>query len=540
MISKLLTSESKTVTGAAIIIGLATLASRCIGIIRDRVFAHYFGAGPIMDAYYASFKIPDLIYNLLIVGALTAGFIPTFTKLLNTDKTKEIAWKLANNIINIVGITLFVLSSLGIIFTTPLTHLLFQGFDSETSNLAINFTRIMFISPFLLGISMVFGGVLQSLRQFFIYSLAPVFYNLGIILGVLALTPMMGPMGLAWGVVLGTLLHVFVQTIGVYKNGYRWQWILDLKDPNTRLIGKLMLPRTLGLAIHQINTIVITILATLLSAGSVTIYNFADNLHAVPTGLIAIPFALAVFPVLSQIATQKNKDVFVEKVSETTRKILFLIIPVMVAILLLRAQIVRVILGSGAFDWNATIATANTLAFFAFGLIAQALIPLYARAFFALSNSKTPFLISIATEIVTIICCLFFMGRFGVAGLALGSSIGSILNITLLIIYLRRTLGGIDGYAIMTFIYKVSTAALAMGLAIYFMKIPLGSLFNLDYFWGILLQGLISGTVGLLIYGVLCYLLKVEEMTDFTQSFRKKWMGFWNIKEGIDEAEHLK
>lgn len=539
MISKLFTSESKTVTGAAIIIGLATLASRCIGIVRDRVFAHYFGAGPIMDAYYASFKIPDLIYNLLIVGALTAGFIPTFTKLLSAGKTKETAWKLANNVINIVGITLFIVSGLGIIFTPSLTHLLFQGFDSQTSALAISFTRVMFISPFLLGISMVFGGVLQSLRQFFVYSLAPVFYNLGIIIGALTFVPRIGPIGLAWGVVLGALLHSIVQTIGVYKNGYRWQWTFNLKDPNTRLIGKIMLPRTFGLAITQINAIIITTLATLLSTGSVAIYNFADNLHAVPTGLIAIPFALAVFPVLSHLAAQKNKNVFIEKVSETTRKILFLIIPVMVIMLLLRAQIVRVILGSGAFNWNATVATANTLAFFAFGLIAQALIPLYARAFFALSDSKTPFFISIVTEITTITCSLIFMRHFGVAGLALGSSIGSTLNIILLIFYLRRAIGRIDGYAIITFIYKVSGAALIMGLVIYFLKQPLGTLLNLDYFWGILLQGAISGTIGLLIYGLICYLLGVEEMTDFAQSFRKRWMGFWNIKEGIDEAERL-
>lgn len=526
-------------TGAAIIIGLATLASRCIGIVRDRVFAHYFGAGPIMDAYYASFRIPDLIYNLLIVGALTAGFIPTFTKLLSIGKNKDAAWKLANNVVTIVGISLFILSGLGMIFTTPLTHFLFQGFDTQTSALAISFTRIMFISPFLLGISMVFGGVLQSLKQFFTYSLAPVFYNIGIILGALLLVPYVGPTGLAWGVVLGAFLHVLIQTIGVYKNGFRWRWTFNLKDPETRLIGKLMLPRTIGLAINQFNTIIVTILASLLSTGSVAIYNFADNLHNVPTGLIAIPFALAIFPVLSHLAAQNNKKEFITKVSETTRKILFLIIPVMVIMLLLRAQIVRVVLGSGAFNWDATIATANTLAFFAFGLLAQALIPLYARAFFALSNSKTPFLIGLATEVTTIICSLLFMRRFGVAGLALGSAVGDILNITLLVFYLRRALGTIDGHTILTSLYKVGSAAIIMGVFVQILKYPLGTMLDLERFWGILLQGVISGTVGLLIYGVICYLLKVEEMTDFAQSFRKKWMGFWNIKEGIDEAERL-
>jgi putative peptidoglycan lipid II flippase len=386
MITKMLTNESKTVTGAAIIIGLATLGSRIIGIVRDRLFAHYFGAGPMMDAYYASFKIPDLIYNLLIVGALTAGFIPTFTKLLDKDPSRKSAWRLANNVLTIIAVALAIISGLGALFAPHLTTLLFPGFPNATTELAVLFTRIMFISPLLLGISMVLGGILQSLRQFFIYSLAPIFYNLGIIIGAVALVPLLGPTGLAWGVVLGALLHMLVQCYGTYSNGWRWRFTFDLSDASTRTIGALMLPRTFGLAAHHINNIIITSFASFLSIGSVSVYNFANNLQAVPTGLVAIPFALAVFPLLSEMDLPKDNQAFLEKIISTARYILFLIVPIIIILLLLRAQIVRLILGSGAFDWTATIATANTLAFFAIGLIGQALIPLLARAFYAMTG----------------------------------------------------------------------------------------------------------------------------------------------------------
>lgn len=493
----------------------------------------------MMDAYYASFKIPDLIYNLLIVGALTAGFIPTFTRILAAHTSKGPAWKLANNVLNIVAVSLFVLSGLGIIFTPYLTPALFPGFTGTTRELAISFTRIMFVSPLLLGISMVLGGILQSLRQFFTYSLAPIFYNIGIIVGALIFVPLMGPAGLAWGVVLGALFHMIIQCIGAYSNGYRWRWSFDWSDQSTRTIGRLMLPRTIGLAISQINTIIVTALASLLAIGSVSVFNFAKNLEAVPIGLIAIPFALAIFPVLSNLAATKDKKMFIGQISETTRKVLFLIIPVMVILMLLRAQIVRVVLGTGAFNWSATITTANTLAFFALGLVGQALIPLYARAFFALSDSKTPFVIGVVSEIITIACSLVFMRSLGVAGLALGSALGDLVNFILLAIYLRRVLGALDGQTNLIFLCKVGVSAIIMALVMQFLKYPLADWFSLDYFWGVLLQGLISGSVGLLTYGLLCTVFRVAEMTDFLASFRTKWLRFWNIKEGIDEAEQL-
>jgi len=526
---KIFNSQSKTITGAAIILSGATLASRLIGVIRDRVLAHYYGAGPIMDAYYAAFKIPDLIYNLLIVGALTAGFIPTFTKLLNNKEADKRAWHLTNNILNILGISLIVLCAIGIIFTPGLNKIIAPGFSGENTLRVNSFTRIMFLSPIFLGISMIMGGVLQSLKRFVLYAIAPIFYNFGIIFGATVLVRTMGEVGLATGVVLGALMHCLIQIYGVWQVGWRYHFTFNIKDKDTHTVGKLMIPRTLGLAISQLNQVVVTILASFLPIGSIAVYNYANNLQAVPVGVLAIPFALAVFPILSSAAAENDINLFVNQFSSVIRQILFLIIPAAILILLLRAQIVRVILGSGQFDWKATISTANALAFFSLGLVAQSLIPVLSRAFFALSNTKTPFVIGIISELISIIAALLLMHPLGAPGLALASSIGVTLNLILLWIYLRHEVKTLNENDIVSLILPVALAGISMGAVIQVLKYPLAKLFDQQFFWGIFGQGLVSGSIGILVYFLLCYMLKVPEFMQLKTSFAARWLKLRNI-----------
>jgi len=535
MLKNFLNQQSKSITGAAILIASAALISRIIGLLRDRIFAHYFGAGPVMDAYYAAFKIPDLIYNLLIVGALSAGFIPIFTKLL-TSKNKNAAWRLTNNVLNIIALALIILVALGIIYMPHLMPYLAPGFNDSTMQLAINFARITFISTFLLSLSMVMGTILQSLRSFLLFSIAPIFYNVGIIFGVIVLVPIFGTIGLAWGVVLGAAIHFFIQTYGAYKQGYRWKWYFNLADKETKLVGKLMIPRTLGLAINQINVVVITILASLLPIGSVAVYNYAHNLQGVSLGIIGIPFALAVFPVLSSAAAKNNMDKFVKHLSATIRQIIFLIVPISIIILLLRAQIVRVVLGSGAFGWAATINTADALALFSLSLFAQSLIPLLARAFYALENTKTPFIICLISELVAIIAALILMKPLGVAGLALATSVGAILNFVLLAISIRYTTKHLEEEKILSSFYRISIAGIAMAITVQLFKYPLAKIFNQEYLIGILMHGLLAGLFGLAVYGFICYLLKLPEFLQFWGSFKRRWLRLKGItiEEGIE------
>ncbi len=526
---KILNSPSKTITGAAIILSGATLLSRLIGIIRDRVLAHYYGAGPVMDTYYAAFKIPDLIYSLLIVGALTAGFIPTFTKLLNEKDNNKRAWYLTNNLLNILGISLLLLCSLGIIFAPAINKIIAPGFHGESLTRITSFSRIMFLSPIFLGISMIMGGVLQSLRRFVLYAIAPIFYNFGIIFGATVLVRLIGENGLAWGVVLGAFIHCLIQIYGVKQVGWRFHFHFDTKDKDTNTVGRLMIPRTLGLAVTQLNQVIITMLASFLPVGSIAVYNYANNLQAVPIGVLAIPFALAIFPILSSAAAKNDMHQFSNQLSCTIRQILFLIVPAAILILLLRAQIVRVVLGSGQFDWNATINTANALAFFSLGLVGQALIPVFSRAFFALSNTKTPFVIGIISELISIIAALILMKPLGAAGLALASSIGVTINLILLWISLRSKTKTLNESEILSLIFKISFASLIMGIIIQTLKYPLAKLLDQQYFWGIFGQGAIAGTAGIVVYFFLCYILKVPEFMQLKDSFARRWLKTHNI-----------
>jgi putative peptidoglycan lipid II flippase len=547
----LLNSPAKSIASAAFLISSTTLLSRIIGIVRDRAFAHYFGIGPVMDAYYAAFKIPDFIYNLLIVGALSTGFIPIFTALYYTDNDKEKAWKLASNMLNIAGITLAVCSGIGIVCAPYIARLVGSGFDASTLELTTRFTRIIFISPVFLGISMVLGGILQSLRHFLTYSLAPILYNVGILLGTTVLYPLIGITGIAWGVVLGALLHTLVQWYGARSAGFTWAWFVQLKNESVRTIGKLMIPRTMGLALTQVNTVAMSIIASRLGSGSVSAFNLANNIQGVPAGIIGIPFALAVFPLLSaSAATKTSANNFAELLGSTMRNVLFLIIPVSVLYSVLRAQIVRVLYGSGAFNWDATVITADALAFFSLGLVAQSLTPLLARAFYAYSDTKTPFFISVCAEVCTLVLAIgltSFPGYIpqglsplaGVAGLAFASSLGALCNMALLYLFLHKKNNRLEHWLLIKTLLKTSCAGLAMAFVIQLLKLPLANLVDMNRGWGILLQGLLAGLVGLMTYIGMCTLLRVPELEIVMESLKRRLLKTRVITGAVDDGSSV-
>lgn len=537
MLKRLLNNQTKSITGAAIILGAASLASRLLGLVRDRVLAHYFGAGPVMDAYAAAFKIPDLIYALLIGGALTVGFIPIFTKIyLRRTSEQQEAWKFVSNVINIFGLLLIVLTTIFIFLTPYLIPLLAPGFTGEKRELTILMTRVMFLSPLLLGFSAMVGGVLQSLKNFFIYSLSPIMYNLGIIVGTTILVPLLGFSGLAWGVVLGAALHLLVQLPAFLKTGFHFSFVFNLADKSLRLMSRLILPRIMALAALQINLIVITAIASTLAAGSVAIFNYANNLQFFPLGIVGISFAVAAFPTLSALAAENKKEEMIKNLSSTVRQILFFIIPLSIIFLMLRAQIVRVVLGSGAFDWEATVRTADSLAFFSLGLFAQALPALLVRAFYALEDTKTPFCIAVLTVAVNIFLSWYLTRHWlGVEGLALAYTLAGILNTILLWIFLRWRLGSLDEERILTAVYKISIAAIVMALTIQTFKTLLAPFLDMQTFLGIFTQGAIAGLLGCVAYVVIGLLLKSYEMKIFVETIRKRLFRIKDLPTDISE-----
>lgn len=521
---------TNSITVAAVLVAVSSLLSRFLGIVRDRILAGQFGATQTLDWYYSAFRIPDLIFNLLVLGALSAGFIPVFTGLVknlwcdrngcySSDDNVE-AWKLANNLLNALLLVMAGLSLIGFIFAPELISLIAPGFQAEAKSVTVQLTRIMFLSPILLGVSGILGGILQSFKNFVVYSLTPILYNLGIIFGALVLTPHWGIYGLAWGVVLGAALHMLVQWPAVCQLGFRYRWFLSFKDANLRRIGRLMVPRTLSLAITQINLLVITVIASGLESGSLTVFNFANNLQSFPVGIFGISFAIAAFPVLS--ATASKTGDLVKHFSSTFRQILFFMIPSTVLLLTLRAQIVRVIFGSGSFSWRDTQLTIDTLSFFALSLFAQALVPLLTRVFYARQDSKTPFYIGLATVVANVLLSWWLSPGLGVAGLALAFSLANILNFLLLWLWLYIELGDLDQVTILRSTIKFSIAALAAGGAIQITKNLVWPFVDMERFYGIFLHGLLAGLIGLVAYLLVCRWLKSAEFFDFWHSIRRR------------------
>lgn len=531
-----------SVSTAAFIIAVAGIGSRLFGFLRDRILAAQFGAGDTLDAYYAAFRIPDLLYSFLVLGALSAAFIPVFTEFYAQKKERQ-AWELASHVLHLLVIGLGLMSLLAIIFMHGLMDILVPGFSPEKKETTELFTRIMLLSPILLGMSAVFGGVLVSLKRFLLYSIAPIFYNIGIIVGAVFLVKFTGPSGLAWGVVLGALLHVIIQYIDLRSCGFRYTFSLKgiWKNTAVRKVVLLMIPRSLGIAINQISFLVVTIFASTLVSGSLAVFTLANNIQSVPLGLFGIAFSLAVFPSLSALAAKKLEGEFFHLFAKTFRRILFFVLPISVLMIVLRAQIVRVILGSGQFDWHDTIATFGVLGILSVSLFAQSLIPLLARAFFALQNTRTPLYIALVSEALHITLIFFFMRSYEINGLAIAFSIATIFNMLLLYIFLRRKFDSWRDADIFMPSMKIAFASIVMGIVAQLTKSAFGFNNNeLDTFVAIFIQLLVTSTVGLSVFVVLSWWMHIEEFNHIKLFFIRRIFGqpqnLIEAEEEIDRA----
>jgi len=544
MFKKILNSQFNSIASAAMVIAAASFISKVLGLLRDRLLAGTFGTGPESDIYFAAFRIPDLIYYLVILGAVSAGLIPVFIDYLNKDKQK--AWYLINSLLNIISL-IVVAACIVLILVSPwLTKLIVPGFKGKELAMTVSLAQLMFLSPFFMGLGAIFGGVIQSFRKFICYSLAPILYNLGIISGVLFFypyfkqfqtqgSPYIGLYGLGFGVILGAFLNFLIQWFDAKTCGYKWQWVFDWKFEGVKRIFQVMPGRFLGLTLNQINIVIITAMASYLAVGSISVYNYASNIWAVPLGIFGIAFVTASFPKLSEQAQKKQVLSFVKTFTYTASQILYFILPATAFFIVLRAQIVRLILGVGQFDWIATINTLDTLAYFCLGLFAEALVWLFIRAFFAWEDSKTPFYLGAVSTIVRIIAAWIFASNFnmGVAGLALGYSLGSILNLILLFVALseklrflakddEQNISKAENQFIITG-FKMAIASFFSGLLAYCFLYLIDPYVDLSTGLGLLTQASIAGIFGLLFYFIFSWILQIKENSIFFQSLFSCW-----------------
>lgn len=411
---------------SSLIVALGTIASRLVGLYRDHLLASTFGAGNSLDIYYASFRIPDFVFNLFILGTLTAAFIPIFNQQLVKDK--EQANKLASNVLNIGLIGMGLVCIILFIFAGSITRYLVPGFELDKLNLTIQATRYLLLSPIIFTASSLLAGFLQSKHRFIATSIAPIFYNLGIIFGIYwsKLHPSLGIEPLLWGVLLGAFVHFLIQAIASIRAGFNWTPILKFTDPATRQVLKLFVPKIFGIDSSQVSLIITSFFGSYLAPGTIALYNLSSNIQAVPVGVFGVSLAVTSFPLLSKFYAEKNEDLFFSTFSKTLIVILTILIPSSIVFAVYRFVIMNILFGSGKFTVLDVIETGRGLLFFAFSIPFQGLIGVVARSFYARGSTLIPVIWSGVALIVNTFFAFILGLNFGVSGLALAFSISVI------------------------------------------------------------------------------------------------------------------
>lgn len=545
--------QTQRISVAALILSIASFLSFILGLVRDRLLTSTFGAGNELDVYYTAFRIPDFIALVLMTGAISVAVVPIFTQ--NLVKSKEKSFSYLANLLNISLLVLIFVCAILFIFTPQLISLIAPGFSPDKKEATIMLTRIMFISPILMGISNIISAILRVFQRFLITALAPIVYNLGSIVGILLFVPIMGIKGLAWGIVFGAVMHLLIQVPSLLKAGFRTKKLFNFLDSDFLLTIKLTIPRAIGLAATQINLVVITIIGSTLLAGSVSVFNLANDLSLPIIGLIAVPFAVAVFPAMSLCFAKGEKEALVQKFVSVFRQILFLIIPLSGLAFILRAQLVRIVFGAGLFDWTDTKLTAACFGVFMLGLFAQGLIYLVSKAFYAVKNTVIPTIASIITVAINVVLAYSFvwalsfdnvfsdtvasvlkiqgMKNLAVVGLPLAVSLSAIFQIVLLLLLLKRKIGEFKSKELFLFFGKVLSATiLTMGLS-YFVRQLLGGFFGGRTFIVLFLQTGATGILGLLVYLLIAGLFRLPEVK-LLRNFILSQVGFlnWNKNNG--------
>lgn len=556
-ILRIFTKESGSLNQAALLLGSFTLLSQVLALFRDRLLAHYIGPSPELDAYYAAFRVPDLIFIGIASLASITVLIPFLVAKMDGDKVTDSARKFLNDIFT-VFLSLVVLVSAFIFFIMPnLVFFIAPGFEPAYQETVVTLSRIMLLSPILIGLSNLFGTVTQLFRKFFIYGLSPVFYNLGIIGGILFFYPNFGVYGLGFGVALGALLHLLVQVFAVHNSGFSPRISLSVNFADIKQAALTSLPRTLGLAFNNIALIVIIALASYLQGGSISVFSFSYNLQSVPLNIIGISYAVAAFPTLAKSFGMGKTEEFKKHLKEAARAIVFWSLPVIFLFIVLRAQIVRVILGSGVFSWNNTRLVAACLAIFAVSVLAQGMITLLSRAYYATGNTRRPLIINFSCSVLIIIFAYLFLRLFeyvpmfryfiesllkvsDVAGtevlmLPLAYSAGTILNFIFQAFFVKRDFLPMEHFVSKTFFQSLG-AAFFLGLTTYLSLNALSPVFGTDTFWGIFLQGFISSILGIFAGALVLYLLGSTELKELLKTLSSR---FWRAKVIVPGAEEL-
>ncbi len=520
-------------TGSATVVGAATMTSRVLGLVRDQALAFFFGAGDAMDAFYVAFRVPNLMRDLFAEGAMSAAFVPTFTRRLTKDG-REAAWRLGTQLINALIVVTGVLVAAGTLFAEPITRTIAGDFAAVPGKLELTTRMTRLMLPFLTLVALAAAcmGMLNSLRRFFTPALSPAMFNVSLILCAVALVPLMPRLGLdpimaiAVGVLVGGLGQIGALYWALRREGFRYRFLLDPKDRGLREVLSLMGPGTIAGAALQVNLLVTTILATSQGTSAVSWLTYSFRLMYLPIGVFGVSIATAALPVLSRHAALDELAGVRKTVSEGLRLMLMLMIPATVGLILLAEPIVRLIFERGLFTAADTRGTALALACYAPGIIGYSAVRLAVPSFYALGTSLTPALVSIGTMVLNVALNLILVEAAGYQGLAMGNAIAALSNAGMLLFLLRGRLGGLDDRVVLDSLVRITIATAIMGAAVW------ATAHQFEIFWpepSLVEQLVAVGSeigVGLIVLGLAARLLRLREfeqaMAQLSRRFRRR------------------
>ncbi|MES2930981.1 MAG: lipid II flippase MurJ [Patescibacteria group bacterium] len=547
MVKRILTFFNKEFNGvneAALLLGGFAFLSQLLGMVRDRTLAHVVGAGPVLDVYYAAFRIPDFLYISIASLASVTVLMPFLIDKINNGPQKaDDARRFLNSIFSAYMLFMVGVSIVVALFMPHIARWIAPGFTEAQLDSLVMISRIMLLSPIFIGLSNLIGTITQLFRNFFVFSLSPVFYNIGILFGIVYLYPRVGIAGLGWGVITGAILHLAIQIPTVIKHRF-FPTFSRITWSEVRSVVSTSLPRTFTLSSNSLAFIVLIAMASTLVPGSISLFTFSYNLQSVPVGIIGISYSVAAFPLLVQSFSKKDMGNFIGHIIGAAKQIVFWSLPAMALLVVLRAQIVRVVLGSNAFSWSDTRLTAAAAALFIVSLVSQGLVLLFVRGYYATGNTKKPLIVNVSSSILVIILASVFVFLFRhypmmlslmegllrvkdvpgtiMLALPLAYASGSLINFFLIwVLFKKDFIRGVHSGLSVTFVQS-ALGAVAMGSVAYICLDLFDDVFMLSTGWGVFLQGFFSGVIGIAFGVVVLTLLGSRELATLLQTLTKK------------------
>ncbi len=521
--------NKKIIARSAAVVSIAIMCSRLLGLVREQVFAGLFGAGFAYDSFVVAFRIPNLLRDLFGEGALSAAFVTVFSA-YDSNRSKEETWQLASNVFTFIAILLSLLTLIGIYLAGPIVSLLAPDFSLVPGKAELTEKLTMIMLPFLLFISLsaVAMGILNTKGRFFVPALASSFFNLGSVIGGTTLAfilPRYGQpaiVGMAIGTLIGGFMQFGVQLPALYRAGFRYKPVLNVADPGLKKILKLMIPATIGLSATQINIFINTNFAASCAEGSVSWLNYAFRLVQLPIGLFGVALSIAMLPLLAKQAAKKNIPEMRDTMETSLTMVLALTLPATVGLIILSEPIIRLIFEHGAFTPADTLATAQTLSLYAFGLFAYSANKVLVPAFYAIDKTRYPVIASFMAIGLNIAIITITIESFQHLAIAMSTSCTMALNFFFLIIILHRKLGGFSLKSLFTGVLKIVFATTGLALLILIILPLFETALNGNKFYQLLSALFIIGSATLF-YGLLLYLLRLHEFTLFIDKFRQKF-----------------